>query len=120
MALSTEEKEACADLYLTFTGFNNMPVHKWNDAAAIELYEMIRIIKDCTKGMEWIKSLPNLIPHNSISTSIAAAKYLLGIWRTKIAIEGKINTGKISPVCKTSKTSEYSRRILLAAYELGV
>ncbi len=36
MSLTSEEKEACADLYFTFTdGDNSMPAHKWNGAAAL-------------------------------------------------------------------------------------
>ncbi|MEE9337279.1 MAG: hypothetical protein V3U87_04300 [Methylococcaceae bacterium] len=27
-----------------------MPAHKWNDAAAVELYKMIKRIKDALKG----------------------------------------------------------------------
>lgn len=93
MGLSSEEKEACADLYFIFTdGDNSMPAHKWNGAAAIELYKMIKRIKDCT---EWIMSLPSLVPTNGLSTSINAVKYLLSIWRTKISIESKIKAGKI-------------------------
>jgi hypothetical protein len=121
MSLSTEEKEACAGLYLLFTdGDIRMPVHRWNDAAAVELYEMIRVVKDCTKGMEWIKSIPSLIPKNSISTSIAAAKYLLSIWRTKISIDSSLKRSKISQVCKNSKTHVYINNILIAAYGLEV
>jgi len=81
---------------------------------------MIQRIKDCTKGMEWIMALPNLVPKNSISTAINAAKYLLSIWRTKISIEGKIKAGKISKMCKTSHTENYRRNIIKAAYGIGV
>ena len=81
---------------------------------------MIQRIKDCTQGMEWIMSLPNLVPKNSISTSIAAAKYLLSIWRTKISIEGKIKAGKISGVCQTSLSLSYKQSIIRADYRIGV
>jgi hypothetical protein len=120
MGLSPEEKEACADLYLTFTGGeNSMPAHKWNDEAAVELYKMIQRIKDCTQGMEWIMTLPNLVPTNSLSTSMAAAKYLLSIWRTKISIEGKIKAGKINKRCQESHSLNYKQNIIRAAYGIG-
>lgn len=120
--MTNEEREACADLFYTLTGGDNsMPAHRWNDAAAIELYEMIRVLKDCTQGMEWIKSLPKLIPHKGIpSSAISVSKYLLGIWRTKISIEAKIGAGKMSPVCQNSHTRRHRDRILIIAYGLGV
>jgi hypothetical protein len=119
--MTSEEREACADLYLFLTnGDLTMPIHRWNDAAAVELYEMIKVLKNCTRGMEWIKSTPNLIPKNSISTSIAAVKYLLGIWRTKISIEAKLKMGKISPICKSSHMTNHMFLIQRAAYGLGV
>ncbi len=40
--------------------------------------------------MEWIESLPNLVPTNNLSTSITVTKYILSIWRTKMSIQGKI------------------------------
>ena len=64
-------------------------------------------------------SLPNLVPKNSLSTSIAVTKYLLSIWRTKISIEGKIKAGKINERCKTSMDLNYRRRIIAAAYNIG-
>ena len=117
--MTNEEREACAGLYLTFTdGDLSMPPHKWNDAAAVELYVMIRVLKNCTKGMEWIKSIPNLIPKNSISTSIAAVKYLLGIWRTKVSIDAKLRMGKINHLCVNSHVRGHMNLIIAAAYGL--
>ncbi len=119
--MTNEEREACADLFYTLTGDNSMPSHRWNDAAAIELYEMIRHLKDCTRGMEWIKALPKLIPYGGIpSSAISVAKYLLGIWRTKNSIEAKIGAGKLNPLCENSHTRQHKDRLLIAAYGLGV
>ncbi|MEE9337090.1 MAG: hypothetical protein V3U87_03350 [Methylococcaceae bacterium] len=64
-------------------------------------------------------SIPNLPPKNGISTAIAAAKYLLGIWRTMISIEGKIKAGKINPRCNESFTLIYRQNIIRASYGLG-
>ncbi len=98
-----------------------MPAHRWNDAAAIVLYKMIQHLKDCTQGMEWIKSLPKLIPYNGIpSSAISISKYLLDIWRIKIRIDAEIGAGKLSRVCQDSHTKNYKDRILMAAYGLGV
>ncbi len=61
-------------------------------------------------------SLPNLVPKNSLSPSIAVTKYLLSIWRTKISIEGKIKAGKINKRCSDSHPENYRREIIRAAY----
>ena len=63
---------------------------------------------------------PSLAPTNGLSTSMAAAKYLLGIWRTKISIEGKIKAGKINPRCNESFSLIYRQNIIRASYGLGV
>ncbi len=70
--------------------------------------------------MEWIESLPSLVPTNSLSTSIKAAKYILSIWRTKMSIQGKIKMGKIDGSCRASLAGDYRRKIISVAYRIGV
>ncbi|MFW5443363.1 MAG: hypothetical protein ACKE51_03515 [Methylococcaceae bacterium] len=60
--MTIEEKEICAELFLAFTNDNEMPSHRWNDKAAVELYRMIRVLKNCSTGMSWIISLPVIMP----------------------------------------------------------
>ncbi|MCF6202462.1 MAG: hypothetical protein L3J59_02165 [Methylococcaceae bacterium] len=80
---------------------------------------MIQRIKDCSLGMEWIESLPNLVPTNNLSTSIAVTKYILSIWRTKMSIQVKIKMGKIDGSCLASYTLSHRDNIIRAAYGLG-
>ena len=94
-----------------------MPEHKWNEAASIELYKLLTVLKNCSEGFAWIKELPNLVPYRGLSTAIAVLKYIKKVYEIKQKIE---KDGKIIKMCKSSHSHGHIQNIISAAYGLGV
>jgi len=116
--MTSEEREICAELFLAFTSDTTMPPHRWNDKAAVELYKMIRVLKNCSIGMSWIISLPVLLPTSGPAAARTALKYLYDIWKAKKKIDTTTSASGISPRCKDSYTHRFEWRIKAASMGL--
>jgi len=116
--MTNEEREICAELFFAFTNDNEMPSHRWNDKAAVELYRMIRVLKNCSTGMSWIISLPAIMPTSGPGAARTALKYLYDIWKAKKKVDAATSASGLNPRCKESHTDGHVQAIKYAAMGL--
>ncbi len=111
--MTNEDREACSYLFNAFTK-ETIPPHKWNDKAVVELYIMVKKLKDCSMGMSFITSLPVLFPKTGPSAAMAAIKYIRQIW----IASREIDKNKINPRCEESHSRGHANIIKAAAWGL--
>ena len=97
--LTTQEKQACEELYFAIAGGRVIQASRWNQAAAVELFKMLQKMKSCSSGVVWLVNLPSSIPRGWTGLA-SVGKLLYKVWQTKKAME---KDGKgLNPRCMES------------------
>jgi hypothetical protein len=116
MGLSAEERKHCADIYYDLSaGDIEMPEHRWNEKAAVELYHLIDEVRNCSTGMAYITSLPTKPPTNAFGAFKDAIKYISEVALAKYKISNSSSSKVMNNVCLSVKASSYISLIKAAS-----
>ena len=116
MDLTSQQKKACEELFKATTG-KTIKFYEWNEKGANALYDMIKRLNHCSKGIAWMAKFP-AFPATSKSTIMAGGKvgwYLFKMWQEYKKIEHE--TGKHwNPRCLDSGFRELKEEVLMSVY----
>ncbi len=119
MGLSAEQRKHCADIYYDLSGGDNeMPEHKWNKKATVELYHLIEAVRNCSLGIAYITTLPTKLPTSPFGAYKAAIKYISEMALNKYKISNSSSSKHMNSSCLATKGLLHIRDIKQAGWGL--